>query len=238
MFSEIQIQYNQTRFQHNFSDADYLFHVASEDVLDFLPTLPHPPKNILILGHFPLLDMLQKAYDTCHVVHNPTFSEVPETTTDMAYDVIISLGQLHWTNDPVRYLQTLNSALTPHGKLWVTFVGEDSFSALRHALIHADIAVYGGAYARIIPMITASDGLQIIREAGAKEPIVSRNRLELKHDSLHDLMTDLRYMGGGNALKERAKHPTSRRVFQMAEAALTRKQSVISTHVDLITISG
>lgn len=134
-------------------------------------------------------------------------------------------------------MQALKDHLSPQGTLWVTFVGENSLSTLRRAFIQSDIAIYNGAYSRVIPTISASDGLQLMSHAGIPSPVVNRNSLELKHTSLMDLMIDLRHMFGGNALETRPKHVTSPNFFKKAEAALKGKRDYILTPIDLITLS-
>lgn len=95
MFSETQIQLNQTRFRDAFSNADYLFRLAAEDFIEFLPTIKSPPKRVLILGEFPLFSELTAKYPEILIDINCVFAHTPNIPSKHRYDIIVSMGQLH-----------------------------------------------------------------------------------------------------------------------------------------------
>ncbi len=238
MFSEDQIRLSQSRFRGFFDSCDFLYRAAAEEFLEIVPTLKKSPKTVLILGSFPLLKELKLLCSDARIEHIEQFYNVPRVCEGADYDLVVSLGQLQWVNDPIKYLQFLGSLVRFEGGVWVGFVGGDSFSNLRQALIRADLEVYGGAYTRVIPMIGASDGLKLMQAAGLKKPVVNRLCLELLHSNLSDLMVDLRHMGASNPAEVRPKHLTTRRVFQVASDVLCKEEQGINTPVEIITLSA
>ncbi|MDP3936071.1 MAG: hypothetical protein Q8Q56_03705, partial [Alphaproteobacteria bacterium] len=151
MFSYDMIHKNQARFAKLLPEHDFIYQVAAEECMASLSELSLKPSSILILGYFPLFETLQTTYATSTIEYREGF--VPDINTETKYDIIISIGQLQWINDPLSHLTILKSILNSDGVFYGIFPGEDSFKEVHKALIKAEMALSKGASQRIIPMI-------------------------------------------------------------------------------------
>jgi hypothetical protein len=236
MFSYETIQKNQARFAKFLPEHNFIYHVAAEECVASLSELSLNPSSILILGHFPLLDTLQTSYPSASIDYRDGF--IPEFKAETTYDIIISTGQLQWINDPLTYLHSLKSMLNAGGVLYGIFPGEDSFKELHKALIKADMTLSKGAPQRIIPMISASDALNLMQAAHLGNPIVHVVSLELQHNTLIELLNDIRYMGAGNPFSDRSEHRTPKKLFGLADFHLKGNHPYIETTVELVVMVG
>jgi NADH dehydrogenase [ubiquinone] 1 alpha subcomplex assembly factor 5 len=236
MFSYDVIFQNHRRFQSVFKQHDFIFKVASEECLESLSELQIAPTSILILGHFPLIEQLQQTYPNATINYKPEFNPTLETTS--TYDLIISIGQFQWINDPITYLNTIKSILKPKAVFYGIFPGEDSFKALHKALIKAEMVLRNGASQRIIPMVSASDTLSLMQAAAFKNPLVHIASLELHHNTIYDLMNDIKGMGGSNPLSDRPKEFAPKKLFSLANSYLIERKNDIESIIDLIVMIG
>lgn len=236
MFSYDTIHKNQARFKDRLSDHDFMYQVASEECIASLSELSITPSSILILGHFPGLDAVRTMYSSAVIDHHTGF--VPDLPKDTQHDIIISVGQLQWINDPLSYLQTIKSMMSTGGVFYGIFPGEDSFKELHKALIKADMILTKGAHQRIIPMISASDALNVMQAAHIGNPLVHVVSIELQHNTVIELLNDIRYMGAGNPLSQRASHFAPKKLFSLTDVHLTRHHPHIETNVDLVVMMG
>lgn len=236
MFSYDTIINNQYRFQSVFHDYDFIFKVAAEECLGSLEELQISPTSILIQGHFPLLPELQQTYPKAIIDYKPGFNSLIEISS--SYGLIISVGQFQWINDPVAYLNTIKSILNPNGIFYGIFPGENSFKALHDALIKAEMVLRKGAAQRTVPMISASDTLSLMQIAAFANPLVHVVSLELHHNTIYDLMNDIRGMGASNPLSDRPKQFAPKKLFSLANSYLTQRKNYIESIVDLIVMTG
>lgn len=236
MFSYETIQRNQARFSNRLPDHDFIYQVAAEECMASLSELSLTPSSILVLGHFPLLEALQTTYPSATIDYRDGF--VPDFNTTNTYDIIISIGQLQWINDPVSYLKNIKNMLNSKGAFYAIFPGEDSFKETHKALIKADMTLTKGAHQRIIPMMSASDALNIMQVANIGNPLVHVVSLELQHNTLIELLNDIRYMGAGNPLKDKASHMAPKKLFALADFHLKGRHPYIETTVDLVVMIG
>lgn len=236
MFSYDIILNNQKRFQSLFPECDFIFKVAAEECLGSLPELQISPTSILVLGHFPLMSALQETYPDAAIKYKPEFTPLIDTV--LSYDLIISVGQFQWINDPVAYLNAIKSILNPKGVFYGIFPGEDSLKNLHEALIKAEMVLRKGASQRTIPMISASDTLSLMQAATFTNPLVHVVSLELHHTTIHDLINDIRGMGGGNPMSNRPKDFAPKKLFSLANSYLTERKGYIESIIDLIVMTG
>lgn len=236
MFSYETIQRNQARFSTRLPDHDFIYQVAAEECMASLSELSLTPSSILILGHFPLLETLQMTYPSASIDYRDGFE--PNITSETSYDIIISIGQLQWINDPLSYLTTIKTMMNSNGVFYGIFPGEDSFKEVHKALIKADMTLSKGAPQRIIPMISASDALNLMQAAHLGNPLVHVVSLELQHNTLIELLNDIRYMGAGNPFSDRSENKTPKKLFALADFHLKGRHPYIESTVDLVVMIG
>jgi SAM-dependent methyltransferase len=235
MFDYQVVKQNYQRAKPQIKEHGFLYEIAAQEIMDALSGLNLKPSSVLVLGYFPHVRLLQKQFPLANIAQLDGFvSDLPSNQ----YDAIISLGQIQWMNDPISYVSQLKALLSPGGFLGCVFPGENTFITLRQALITADMRVLGGAHLRVNPTISASDALLFLQSQGFKDPLVHISTVELKHNSIYDLMVDIRNMGGCNATKERRNTFTPKSVFNAVDVLLKAKQGYISTPVDLVVMIG
>lgn len=233
MFSYERIQTNLKRSDPFLSEHDFLHQIAAEECIASLSELSINPTSIMILGHFPGLMALKENYPnaTYHILDgfHPNLQDLPK------FDLIISIGQIQWLNDPVDYLNQARTCLHAQGVFYAVFPGEDSFKELHKALVQAEMKLINGAHQRMIPLISASDALTLLQHAKFTNPLVHVVSIELHHDTVVDVLKDLRHMGGGNPLSSPATS-TPKRLFALANQYISSQSSHVETTVDLVVM--
>jgi SAM-dependent methyltransferase len=141
---------------------------------------------------------------------------------DASFDLVISNLALHWTNDLPGALVQLRRALKPDGLLLAAMFGGETLTALRAALIDAELAETGGARPRVSPVADLRDMGMLLQRAGFELPVVDGDTLSVSYPDVPALMRDLRFMGEANAVAERQRSFTRRGVLGRAGAAYPR----------------
>jgi SAM-dependent methyltransferase len=131
-------------------------------------------------------------------------------------DLIVSALSLHLVNDLPGALIQLRRALKPDGLFLGAVLGGSSLQELREALAIAETEIAGGVSPRVAPFADIRDMGALLQRAGFALPVADSESLTVRYDDLFSLMKDLRAMGAANTLFERARRPTSRRLFLRA----------------------
>jgi len=131
---------------------------------------------------------------------------------------VVSNLALHWTNDLPGALAQLRRALKPDGLLLAAMFGGETLAALRAALIEAELGETGGASPRVSPVADIRDAGMLLQRAGFELPVVDGDLITVSYADALALMRDLRGMGETNAVAERARTLTRRRVLARAAA--------------------
>lgn len=135
---------------------------------------------------------------------------------DDSVDLVVSTLSLHLTNDTPGTLVQIRRALKPDGLFLCGFLGGETLSELRTALLAAEAEITGGVSPRVAPFTDVRDAGGLLQRAGFALPVADQDRLTVRYDTLFDLMADLRAMGMANMLVERSRRPASRRLFLRA----------------------
>lgn len=130
-----------------------------------------------------------------------------------AHDLVIHSMSLHWSNDIVGQLVQCRRALKPDGLFIATMFGGQTLHQLRSALAEAEIAQSGGLSPRVAPMGEVRDLGGLLQRAGFALPVADVTPFEVSYQSPAHLMKELRAMGEGNALSDRIKQFTPRKVI-------------------------
>jgi SAM-dependent methyltransferase len=133
-----------------------------------------------------------------------------------SFDLVVSALALHLVNDLPGALIQLRRALKPDGLFLGAVLGGASLQELREALAIAETEIAGGVSPRVAPFADIRDMGALLQRAGFALPVTDSESLTVRYDTLFALMKDLRAMGAGNTLHERARKPTSRRLFLRA----------------------
>jgi hypothetical protein len=156
----------------------------------------------------------------------PTTLDWQETLDAVSgeYDLIISLLELQTENDLPGALLRLRKHLKADGFFTAALFGGESLSDLRQTLYTVDSAVFGGATARVYPMIDHHQAAALLGRAGLNLPVVDKDRVNVSYGKLQTLVSDLRDLGLTNTLTARHKAPLPKGYLDAVEAAYPKNE--------------
>lgn len=155
-----------------------------------------------------------------------------------SFDLVVSAAGLASVSDLPGALVQVRRVLRPDGLFVGAFVGGMTLVELRQDLLDADIAMTGGAAARIAPMVEAQAAAGLLQRAGFAMPVADIERLTVRYASLFALFDDLTAMGARSPLASRS--PLRRDVLanaatRFAARAVDGKTAVT---VEIIHLAG
>lgn len=201
-----------------------------EDVLERLAFLRHEPRRALVLGD--LTGRLAGELG-CQVVSAEPASGFADELPfpDTGFDLVVSLGLLDTTNDPIGALIHIRGALAPGGLALCSLMGAGCLPAVRAAMLEAD----GERPApRLHPMIDVRAGGQLLQRAGWADPVIDSRAIDVRFSTFDRLVGDLRDQALTNVL---ARHgpPLSRPALARARAAFG--EGTVD-RLEIVTLSG
>lgn len=158
------------------------------------------------------------------------------------YALIVSVLELQAINDVPGYLARLRKHLAPDGLLMIAALGGESLTELREAFLSADSQIWGGAAARVAPMIQVRDGGGLLQRAGLALPVADVETHVVRYANPFALMAELKALGASNALVDRPKRlATPALLATAAEAYASRDGDAdgrIRATLEIIWLSG
>ncbi len=256
IFDHSLLRKRRTRAALRFSDHDFLFQDMADRVVERLEEFGRYFDTGLDLGCHS--GQLAQALESKSLVASLVQTELSEPLIMQAkgqrivaseealpfapasFDVIMSVGALHWVNDLPGTLIQIHHALKPGGLFLAIFPGGRSLWELREAVINASIAQEGGVHARLSPFIDPREAAALMQRAGFSEPIVDVDQLTVTYADAYALMRDLRGMAETNALYAQSKHLTRRHMMQEIARQYQgiAKNGRIPATFELVTMTG
>ena len=137
---------------------------------------------------------------------NPTLAADEEVLpfAPGSFDLVISGLSLHWVNDLPGCLLQVRQCLKPDGLFVAAMLGGDTLYELRQSLMEAELAEAGGVSPRVSPFADLRDAGGLLQRAGFALPVIDGDRVTVRYADVLKLRHDLRGMGEGNAVRERA----------------------------------
>ena len=210
--------------------ADFLLTRAVEDICDRLSTIKRDFTRVLDLGtpgpH--LAQALAAPGRTVwRAAPRPALvgagSFIPVVADEEAlpfagesFDLIVSALSLQHVNDLPGLLAQARRCLKPDGLFLAALIGGQTLSELRVALAQAEVEVSGGASPRVAPFADVRDLGGLLQRAGFALPVADTDVLSVRYGHPFRLFADLRAMGATNALTQRSRKPTPRRLMLRA----------------------
>jgi hypothetical protein len=158
------------------------------------------------------------------------------------YDLLIHAMSLHWANDPVGQLIQCRRALRADGLLLVATFGGQTLNELRSCLGQAEVEVTGGLSPRVAPMAELRDIGALLQRAGLALPVADALSFTLEYSDIWHLMRDLRAMGETNALNNRLRRPTVRKVMiraaELYKSHFANDKGRINATFEMIFLTG
>ncbi|MCC6918050.1 MAG: methyltransferase domain-containing protein [Alphaproteobacteria bacterium] len=124
---------------------------------------------------------------------------------DEAFDLAVSLLDLHAANDPIGAMIQIARSLKPDGLFIGVMFGAETLNELRAVLAEAEIETAGGLSPRVFPFADVRDAGSLLQRAGFALPVADEDRLTVRYGDPLRLLADLRAAGESNVLTERRR---------------------------------
>lgn len=207
--------------------ADFLLRRAAEDLSERLAAVTRTFDAAVDLGTAsPLLaDLLKSGGQISRLWRLDTLPDFgadvlsdPEALPLAAesLDLIVSALALHFVDDLPGLLVQVRRALRPDGLFLATLLGTDTLDELRVSMATAEAEIRGGAAPRVAPFAGLRDLAGLLQRAGFALPVVDRDRIVVRYDSMGALLRDLRAMGATSVLVDRDRRPLTRAILRRA----------------------
>lgn len=176
----------------------FLHEIAADEVKDRLKLVNRRFTRPAVVTGFP--DPWRAAFPDAQIVPDDEVLALEPG----AHDVVIHGLALHWANDPVTQVFQCHQALEPDGLFIGATFGGQTLHELRAALAEAEVSLTGGLSPRVLPMGEIRDLAHMLQMAGLALPVADNLVQTVAYRDALALMHDLRAMGEGNALADRA----------------------------------
>lgn len=215
-------------------DGMFLHEIAADEVKDRLEVVNRTFTRPAVVTGFP--EVWQSVFPEAKVVPDDEIL----TLEPGAHDVVIHGLSLHWSNDPVTQVFQCHQALVPDGLFLGATFGGQTLHELRAVLAETEAELVGGLSPRVMPMGEIRDFGAMLQTAGLALPVADSIVKTVTYRDAIALMHDLRAMGEGNAMADRATR-TKREFFARAAAryaAAFGEDGRIPATFELIFLTG
>lgn len=214
----------------------FLHHAAADEIEDRLQMVNKAFPNLAVVTGFP--DLWSKRLTDARIIPDTDLLDLPHAP----YDLIVHAMSLHWANDPVGQIIQCRRALKADGLFLCVAFGGQTLHELRACLGQAEAEVTGGMSPRVAPMAELRDIGALLQRAGLALPVADSLPFTVAYDDMWHLMRDLRAMGETNALAQRLRRMTGRRVLNRAaelyREAFSAPDGKITATFDMIFLTG
>ena len=226
--------------------GDFVTDLVLADLHDRLAALIRDFPRALIIG--PDKDLLPETAQTASAEiafdRYAAFAgndDIPDIGGDN-FNLIVSLLHLQAVNDVPGYLARLRAKLAPDGLLLVAALGGETLTELREAFLSADALVFGGASARVAPMLQVRDGGALLQRAGLALPVADVETHIVRYSSPFALMSEIKALGASNPLVDRPRRLASPALLAAAANAYAAQDSDpdgrIRATLEIVWLSG
>lgn len=245
LFSQALLRCRKQRAQHTFQQVSYLAQDLEKTLIERLPQNKENLKKILIIGcpaGLPQSHLKGVSIDTFDPFLEENFVENKLPFQDKHYDLVLEGFVFHWLNDPLGYLCDIKRLLKSGGLYLSGFLGGSTLTEMRQALLKTDLDLYGGAFARVSPMIKSEAATRLLQSAGFQDAIVDHEEIGVSYPHIKSLVHDLRAMGESNALRDQRSPKISKGYFESAQknyhCLFPREDNNLVVTFDLVHMTG
>lgn len=132
------------------------------------------------------------------------------------FDLVASALSLQCLNDLPGALIQIRRALRPDGLFMGCLLGGTTLHELRTSFAVAEMEICGGVSPRVAPFADVRDMGSLLQRAGFALPVADSVAVLVRYSSMFGLVADLRAMGATNALIERIRKPSTKRLVSRA----------------------
>ena len=225
LFDDVQIARNLARRQ---SRDNFVRDLVLDDLADRLGAYKRDFTRAVLIG--PDAETLPQTLFTANgpvtmqqveAFSGAEFPALPEGEQDL----VISLLHLQAVNDVPGHLARLRRVLKPDGLLLAAFLGGETLTELREALLTADLQVTGGASARVAPMAQVRDAGALLQRAGFALPVADVETHRVRYATPFALMAELKALGASNPLADRPRRLATRTLLAAAAQAYATRDA-------------
>ena len=217
-----------------FEACDYLLARVMEDIIDRLAFIARDFREVLVLGAHDgsPARALRQALPASRITSSDWSAamlarcEPPVVRADeerlaehfdvASFDAVIAPLTLQYVNDLPGALRQIRDILRPDGLFIGVVPGGRNLEELGAATLVAEIEVRGGGSPRVAPRIDVRDLGSLLQRAKFALPVTDSDTVTVTFATALDLMRDLRAMGAGHCLAERARVPMTRGLLMRA----------------------
>lgn len=242
LFDSVQIGRNLSRRK---GTDNFVRDLVLEDLADRLATYKRDFSRAVLIG--PDAETLP---ETLVTANGPVAAQRVEAFADTDFpslppgehDLVVSLLHLQAVNDVPGHLARLRRQLRPDGLLMAAFIGGESLTELREAFLAADLAVSGGASARVAPMAQVRDAGALLQRAGFALPVADVETHRVRYGNPFALMAELKALGAANPLADRPRRFATRTLLAAAAQAYAERDGDpdgrVRATLEIIWIAG
>ena len=139
------------------------------------------------------------------------------TAKTQSFDLYANLMQLHWSNDPYSDFFEKVKLLKSEGHFMCCLFGSETLNELRDSFYKAEVKLFGAASPRISPLPEIRDVGNLAAKVGLNNCVVDRDIIKVSYKRILDLFLDIKKMGETNAILERKKSMTPKKLIQEVE---------------------
>lgn len=194
-----------------FAQSDFLHKRVAEGLADSLMAMPRRFERVADLSpqaglfarevsHGPLAERIGAVQVVGSLADRAGPGQAALDLEPGSQDLIVSILGLHWANDLPGALAQIRRALKPDGLFLGAMFGAGTLDQVRQSLLEAELAVRGGAQARVSPFADTHDAAGLLQRAGFALPVADSDGVTVRYGSVASLVADLRAMGETNAL--------------------------------------
>ncbi|MBS3850035.1 SAM-dependent methyltransferase [Devosia sp. BSSL-BM10] len=158
------------------------------------------------------------------------------------FNLIVSILHLQAVNDVPGYLARLRARLAPDGLIMIAALGGETLTELREAFLAADAQIFGGASARVAPMLQVRDGGGLLQRAGLALPVADVETHVVRYPTPFALMAELKALGAANPLVDRSRRLASPALLAAAAQAYAERDADpdgrIRATLEIVWLSG
>lgn len=130
-----------------------------------------------------------------------------------SFDLILSCGHLHMTNDLPGTLKQFHTSLKKNGVFIGSLFGGETLFELKESFYKAEMNISQRIFPHIMPMVEVKQLGDLVKRAGFELPISTEERFEVTYSHPLNLLIDLKKMGESNTLEQRSRQFLSKKIF-------------------------
>jgi SAM-dependent methyltransferase len=256
IFDRALLRQRRQRVAASAADHGFLLDRVAADLRDRLAVVRRQFPSVLDLGT-PQAGLAQRLGalpgTTLVVASEPSLQPHPDIQTvaadeealpfrEASFDLVVSGLSLQFVNDLPGTLSQVRRALKPDGLLLAAMLGGATLTELRQSFVAAEAELEGGASPRVAPFADVRDLGGLLQRAGFALPVVDADMVTVAYTTPLHLMRELRAMGAGNVLVERARRPLKRatlmRACEIYQQRFARADGRVLATFEILTLTG